>query len=189
MRAGAAALPPTLREPDKAAPLYRQAIHIPERLAAQDPKDMQSRFDLASKYGKLGDALWQLRELYLTAIGRPMILLGRQKERTPLRDLRTGWKCWSLKCYLHAISRPKADGKEAMRLLDEDIAEGEALHAGHPNDLTATYMLSNSYREMARIATGERCRQALLHSATAWHAWPATSYTKREEEQDRNAAL
>jgi hypothetical protein len=49
-------------------------------------------------------------------------------------------------------------------------------------------VLSNCYRELAQITTGERRRQALLHSAKVWHDWPATSFTRREEQQDLRAA-
>jgi hypothetical protein len=38
------------------------------------------------------------------------------------------------------------------------------------------------------MTSGKERRDALLKSAAAWHAWPATSYTKREEEKDLLAA-
>jgi eukaryotic-like serine/threonine-protein kinase len=220
---------PNLHQPDKAAPLYRRSVHILEILAAEDPQDRQMRFDLASRYGKLGDALWQadpkgaielydralataqalvskeqvgqLRAAYLNAIGRPLILLGRNAEaRRALNE----WmqvnsknpspeysdKIGMLEIRMLIARNTAAEGRpdESMRLLDEATADGETLRAGHPNDLTAIYMLSNCYRELASIAKGERRRQALLRSAAAWHSWPATSYTIREEQHDLTAA-
>jgi len=79
-------------------------------------------------------------------------------------------------------------GEEAQHVLDELIRSGEALRSSHPNDLTAVFVLANCYRELAAITTGEQRRHALLHSAAGWGAWPATSYTKREEQRDLAAA-
>ncbi|HTS62686.1 MAG TPA: hypothetical protein VMH28_11725 [Candidatus Acidoferrales bacterium] len=83
-----------------------------------------------------------------------------------------------------------AEGKreEARRTLEEIIRDGEALRAGHSDDLTIIYYLSDSYRELARMTTGQERRDALLHSAAAWHSWPATSFTRREEQKDLAAA-
>ena len=41
---------------------------------------------------------------------------------------------------------------------------------------------------LASITTGQERREALLHSAAAWHSWPATSFTMREEQKDLAAA-
>ena len=78
--------------------------------------------------------------------------------------------------------------REPGWVLQNLIRSGEALRSSHPSDLTAVFVLSNCYRELAAITDGERRRQALLHSAAAWRAWPATSYTKREEQRDLTAA-
>src|SRR5262249_42657037 len=97
-----------LNEPAKAAALYEQALHIQERLVSLDAQDRQARFDLAARYGKLGDAGWAehprraldlydralataktlaskeqleiLRGSYLLAVSRPFIRLGRTVE-------------------------------------------------------------------------------------------------------------
>jgi hypothetical protein len=50
---------PNLGQQDKAAPLYERAAAIMESLAGVDSKDGQTRFDLAARYGKLADAVWQ----------------------------------------------------------------------------------------------------------------------------------
>jgi tetratricopeptide (TPR) repeat protein len=99
---------PNLNEPAKAVPLYQQAVGISERLVALDEKDRQARFDLAARYGKLGDAvlasdparaielydralktaqslaskeqLQAIYEAYTVAISRPLIQLGRLGE-------------------------------------------------------------------------------------------------------------
>jgi hypothetical protein len=41
---------------------------------------------------------------------------------------------------------------------------------------------------LASISTGEERRHALLQSAAAWRSWPATPFTKREEQRDLDAA-
>jgi hypothetical protein len=41
---------------------------------------------------------------------------------------------------------------------------------------------------LAAISTGQQRREALLKSAAAWHSWPATSFTRREEQKDLAAA-
>jgi hypothetical protein len=83
-----------------------------------------------------------------------------------------------------------AEGKreEARRVLNELIRDTEALRAGHPEDLTPIYFLSTSYRALSSMTTGQERREALLHSAAAWQSWPATSFTKREEQKDLASA-
>jgi len=221
---------PNLGQPEKAAPLYRQSIHIQERLAAQDPQDRQARFDLAARYGRLGDVVWRddprqalelyeralttakalvskeqaalLRESYLNAIARPLIRLGRTVEdRRALAELlKPGGVVAAPQSYDDRLDSLAvrtlwarllaAEGKreEAERTLDELTRSGEALRTSHPNDLTAVFILSNCYRELAAIATGEQRRNALLRSAVLWHSWPATSYTRSEEQRDLAAA-
>jgi tetratricopeptide (TPR) repeat protein len=99
---------PNLGQPQKAAQLYERATAICESLAAIDSKDRQARFDLAARYGKLADAVWQqdperalrlydkamstalelvskdlvrqIQEAYWTAISRPLLALGRTAE-------------------------------------------------------------------------------------------------------------
>jgi hypothetical protein len=48
--------------------------------------------------------------------------------------------------------------------------------------------MSDAYRMLAEMSTGAERREALLNSARAWHSWPATSFTKREEQRDLDAA-
>ena len=83
-----------------------------------------------------------------------------------------------------------AEGKraDARRALDDLIRDTETLRAGHPEDFTPVYFLSQQYRALASMTTGEERREALLHSAAAWHSWPATSFTRREEQKDIAAA-
>ena len=50
---------PNLGQPEKAAPLYERSIAIVESLTGADSKDRQIHFDLAARYGKLGDAVFQ----------------------------------------------------------------------------------------------------------------------------------
>jgi len=39
--------------------LYERAARIAERLAAVGANDRQARFDVAARYGKLGDVVWK----------------------------------------------------------------------------------------------------------------------------------
>ncbi|HUI57214.1 MAG TPA: serine/threonine-protein kinase [Bryobacteraceae bacterium] len=221
---------PNLNEPGKAAELYERSVHIQERIAALDAHDRQARFDLAARYGKLGDAVWQaepnraldlyeralatakalaskeqlnmLKGAYLAAISRPLIKLGRTAEArkalteydemesanppsTAYADLLGDVSSELLWPPLLAAEGKRA---EAQQKLNEIIRSIEKLRAGHPTDLTPVYYLSSCYRQLAALHSGEERRQALLRSAEAWHSWPATSYTKREEGKDLAAA-
>lgn len=99
---------PNLGEPGKAVPYYEQSVRIAERVAASDDHDRQAQFNLAARYGKLGDAVWQatperalelyeraletartlaskeqlaiLEDSYQVAVSRPLIALGRLAE-------------------------------------------------------------------------------------------------------------
>jgi len=218
---------PNLGQPQKAEQLYERAITILESLAGVDLNDRQARFDLAARYGKLADAVWQsdperalrlyekamstalqlvskdqmrqIQEAYWNAISRPLLSLGRTAEarhalsdalgafvtlaayddRLTLLDLQKLWARLLVK-----------EGKraESERALDAAIQEGESLRASHPNDLRPIFFLSNLYREAAATTEGARRREALLHSAAAWHSWPSTSFTAREEQSDLAAA-
>ena len=80
----AAADRPNLNEPGKAAVLYEQALHIQERITAQDANDRQARFDLAARYGKLGDAIWRTNpthalDLYERALATATTLVSKEQ--------------------------------------------------------------------------------------------------------------
>ena len=226
----AAADRPNLNEPDTGAALYEQALHIQERLVALDDHDRQARFDLAARFGKLGDAVWRsdperalnlykqalataqtlaskeqleiLHDSYISAILRPLIKLGRTAEArralseadesdkvdagSPYPD-QVGdllWRHQILPSLLLAEGQPEA----ARRALKDFARDTEALRAGHPDDLTPIFILSNIYRTLASFCSGDERREALLHSAAAWHAWDATTFTAREEQKDLAAA-
>jgi len=220
---------PNLGELAKAALLYQEAIHLQERLAAQDPQDRQARFDLASSCGKLGDAVWRsdpkralalyeralttaqalaskeqismLKDSYEGAIIRPLIQLGRTGEaRRALTEVLKPDPDSGPPEYPDLLGDAAtrqlwvpllmAEGKpaEARRALEELIRDTDKLRAGHPTDLTPVFYLSNCYRELASLTSGLERRQAFLTSAAVWHSWPATSYTRREEQKDLAAA-
>jgi tetratricopeptide (TPR) repeat protein len=223
---------PNLNEPEKAAALYEHALHIQERIAAQDDQDRQARFDLAARYGKLGDAVWMsdparaldlyeralatakalvsneqfeiFRDSYDYAIIRPLIQLHRIAEA---RRVLTGVS----KKARDAAQAPNAEyvdrlseidlglvwsrllleeGKreEAGRALRETVSGLEALRVERPDDLTPVFRLSQAYRALAAISDRPTRREALLSSARAWHSWPSTSFTRREEQRDLLAA-
>jgi hypothetical protein len=77
---------------------------------------------------------------------------------------------------------------DAEHTMGAAIQSAIQLHTAHTNDLSGIYYLSQCYRELAAMTTGEHRRKALLGSAAAWHKWPATSFTKREEQRDIAAA-
>jgi tetratricopeptide (TPR) repeat protein len=221
---------PNLDEPEKAVPLYERALSIAERIAALDDKDRQARFDLAARYGKLGDALWSiaperalalydralatartlaskeqleiLRSSYLIAVSRPLIKLGRTGEaRKYLLEALEQARTEPHPEYADRLGEAEAraiwtdllvaEGRreEARRAAEDLIRDVEALRLTHRDDLDPTYILSASYRTLASITTGDERRRALLESAAAWHAWPPTAFTRREEARDRAAAV
>jgi tetratricopeptide (TPR) repeat protein len=220
---------PNLDEPEKAVPQYEQAIRIQQRFVAADDHDRQARFDLAGRYGKLGDAVWKaeplraldlyqralataktlaspeqlaiLQDSYDIAVSRPLIKLGRSAQaRKPLAEAVERGKTDSKSPYPDRVDEITVrtiwgyllarEGKqeEARRYINDVISNAEALRSDHPDDLTLIYFLSDAYRLLATISTGPERRDAFLHSASAWHSWPATSFTKREEEKDLKAA-
>ena len=221
---------PNLGEPEKAAALYQRSADLLERVASQDPHNRAVHFDLAARYGKLGDAVWRsnpkralelyeralntaqalvskeqvkiLRASYLAAITRPLIQLGRTVEaRRALNELSkeesaeppsTAYAGRLDAIWERGLWPPllvaEGKGEEARQTLEKLIQDTEKLRAGHTGDLTPVFYVSDSCRELAAISKGRQRREALLHSATAWHSWPATSYTRREEQRDLAAA-
>jgi hypothetical protein len=221
---------PSLGEPEKAAVLYQQAIQIHERLASQDAQDRQARFDLAGRYGKLGDVVWTsdprlaldlyeralataqslaskeqvtiLRASYLIAITRPLVRLGRTAEaRRALNELSklesgeppaTAYADRLGEIAERALWPPLrlAEGKreDARHALEKLIQEAEKLRGEKPTDLTPVFLLSAYCRNLAAVSSGDERRRALMLSADAWHSWPATSFTRREEQRDLAAA-
>jgi len=223
---------PNLGEPAKAARLYEHALHIQERVAALDDRDRQARFDLAARYGKLGDAIWMsdpsraldlydralataktlvskeqleiFRGSYLLAVTRPLIQAHRLAEaRKALTDVLN-----EARASAQAPGAEYADrvGEIAARLILPDllVAEGkrpaaaaalrdiisdiERLRGAKADDLTPIFYLSQAYRALAAISADPERREALLSSARAWHSWPATTFTNREEQRDLEAA-
>ena len=83
-----------------------------------------------------------------------------------------------------------AEGKreEARRSLHDVIGKLETLRTGHHDDLTLIHYVAECYRTLASMTSGAERREALEKSAAAWHSWPATSFTKREEQKDLGAA-
>ncbi len=220
---------PNLNEPVKAAALYQEAVEISEKIVALDDKDRQARFNLAARYGKLGDAIRSinptralllydkalatartlaskeqldiLHDSYIVAISHPLIRLGRtaQARKALIEALETE-KVDEHTPYADRLGRlaveaiwPElliAEGKreEAQRSLHDVIGNLEALRAGHHDDLTLIHHVAECYRVLASITSGAERRDALLKSAAAWHSWPATSFTRREEQKDLTAA-
>jgi len=218
---------PSLGRQDKAAELYERSIAIMEGMAAADPKDRQIRFDLAGRYGKLADAVWQadpqralnfyskamataaelvskdrlstLQDAYWNSISRPLLLLGRTAEaRRALTDALSALAnsasyddqltVLDLRLLWGRLEAKEGKLEDARHTIEAAIQNGETLRAGHPHDLRPIRLVSNLYRELAAVTSGAQRREALLKSASAWHSWPATSYTARQELSDRRGA-
>src|SRR6185436_17362312 len=83
-----------------------------------------------------------------------------------------------------------AEGKidESKRVLREIVKDLDTLRADNSGDLAPIFYLADAYRSLAAISTGPERSEALLSSARAWHSWPATTFTQREEQKDLAAA-
>jgi len=220
---------PNLNEPEKAAPLYEQAVAIEERLTAIDPHDDGARFDLYNRYGKLADALWSIEparayalyhrsfdlgktltskvqvqildDAFYLAASKPLIRLGRTAEARQIlteglkrvkTNAQSAYDDRLAEIYLRTLwpSLLLAEGNAAgaKQALSDVIRDTEEIRAGHREDLTPIHYLSVEFRLFASMTSGQERRDALLKSAAAWHSWPATSFTTREEQKDLAAA-
>jgi len=171
---------------------------------AQDPKRALALYDraLASAKDLVSTEQFEiLRGSYLLAISRPLIRLGRAADaRKALAEALERAKTDAQSAYADHLGEIStrmefpalliAEGKraDARRALTDVIREFEALRPGHPDDLVLIHYFSRSCRELAAIADGQERQEALLRSAAAWHSWPATSFTRREEQKDLAAA-
>lgn len=168
--------------PQKALALYDRALALARASVSKE------QFD-------------QVWDSYLTSSSRPLIQLGRTAEaRKNLAEELQRSKTDEHSLYQDRLGEVTvraiwpdlliAEGKraEAREALEDLVRDTEALRAGHPEDLTVIYLLSLQYRNLASMTGGQERRQALLSSAAAWHSWPATSYTRREEQKDLAAA-
>jgi hypothetical protein len=98
------------------------------------------------------------------------------------------WQAWTPT--LHLSYKQEGDGVIVVveDLAVRDCGTAEIVEQTGSVFLKVAFVVSNLYRELANITTGEQRRQAMLQSAALWHAWPATSYTRREEQRDLAAA-
>jgi serine/threonine protein kinase len=169
-------------DPKRALSLYERALATAQALASKEQLEAQ-------------------RDTYLLSISRPLIQLGRTAEaRKALTEFLQRAKTDAHSLYPDRLDEVEgravlpslllAEGKraEAHQTLEDLIRDTEALRASHPEDLTPVYYVSEQYRALASMTTGQERREALLHSAAAWHSWPATSFTRREEQKDLAAA-
>jgi eukaryotic-like serine/threonine-protein kinase len=223
---------PNLNESAKAAALYEHALHVQERIAALDDHDRQAHFDLAARYGKLGDAVWMtdpkraidlydhalaaaqtlvskeqyiiFQNAYEVAVSRPLIQLhrlaearkvlnkalevGRADAQAPNASYADRVGEFPVRLILARLLVAEGKTDEAKRELREIIRGLDALRAEKREDLTPIFYLSDAYRMLSGISTGPERNEALLSSARAWHSWPATTFTQREEQRDRAAA-
>lgn len=169
-------------DPKRALELYDRALTLSKSLVSQE------------------EAM-HIRGSYLISISRPLIKLRRLTEaRAALTELRKIDAAEPATLYLdqfgdiqdEALWAPLllAEGKrgEAKQSLARVIEQMDALRRNHPEDFTLVFFISRYCRQLALLSGGEERRQALLRSAAVWHSWPATSFTRREEDKDRQAA-
>jgi tetratricopeptide (TPR) repeat protein len=163
-------------DPKRALELYKRVLGMAKELASKE------------QYQNFEDA-------YLAAIIRPLIQLGRlaeaRKALTEELQRSEAPKTYADRLHeipfrLNGVSLLVAEGNrgEARQALDKLIGDVDDLRASRPGDLSAVYFLSECYRLLASMTSGQERREALLKSAAVWHSWPATSYTKREEQKD-----
>ena len=169
-------------DPKRALILYDRALGTAKTLASKEQLEI-------------------LKDSYLQAISRPLIELRRFGEaRGALREVLERAKTDATSQYEDRLSEAfvktmwcrllRAEGKpdEARRVLAEIIHGVRVLRAGHPDSLEAIAYLSDAYRLLASITTGSARRDAFQESAAAWRSFPATSFTRREEQRDLDAA-
>jgi len=169
-------------DPKRALVLYDRALATAKTLASKEQLEI-------------------LRGSYLVAISRPLIRLGRTAEaRTALTEALESAKTDANAAYPDRVGEigvriiwpalliAEHNPVAARHPLNELIHDIDSLRASHPQDLTPIYYLSSAERLLASISSGEERREALMHSAAAWHSWPATSFTRREEQKDLEAA-
>ena len=171
------------RDPRRALALYDRALATAKALASKEQFEM-------------------LKEPYLGAISRPLVALGRTDEaRKGLAELEQMKRAdppstdyadllgdVGTELLWPPLLAAEGHRAEARQKLEEATRETQRLRTAHPRDLTPVYYLSVAYRELASITTGQERSEALLHSAAVWHSWPATSFTRREEQKDLAAA-
>ncbi len=170
-------------DPPRALQLYDRALSTAKALVSKE------RFDT-------------LQQSYLLAICRPLIQLGRyadaRKALAELKQLEGPISPSAIFVDLMGDLQERSlwaqiawgEGRhdEALRLWREVVSDAEKLRDRYPAEFSAVFYLSMFYRSFAARTTGDERRQVLLRSAAAWHSWPATDFTKRQEQQDLSAA-
>jgi eukaryotic-like serine/threonine-protein kinase len=169
-------------DPKRALDLYDRALGTAKTLASKEQLEI-------------------LKDSYLQAISRPLIALHRLGEaQNALGETLKRAKTDSTSQYDDQLTEAfvktmwcrllRAEGKpDAARLaLDQVIHDLRVLQADHRDSLETIADLSDAYRLLASITSGAERRDAFLKSAAAWHSWPPTSFTRREEQRDLDAA-
>jgi tetratricopeptide (TPR) repeat protein len=169
-------------DPTRALALYDRALGTARTLASKEQLEI-------------------LTDSYLQAISRPLISLGRFDEaRRALTTVLERGKTDAQSPYEDRLSEQYAKilwcrlllaegkGNEARKVLREIIGNLEGLHTAHLDSLEGIANLVEAHRLLASMTTGAERRETLLKSAALWQSWPATSFTKREEERDRTLA-
>ena len=78
--------------------------------------------------------------------------------------------------------------EEARAALRRTIDLIQGLRAERAENFTPLFFLCQAYRLLASMTIGPERIAALRHSAATWRSWPETSFTRREEQKDLDAA-
>ncbi len=156
---------PSLKQFDRAAELYQKSLTILEAMAEADANDRQVRFDLAGRYGKLADAIWQREpERALRLYDQAMATASKLASRDRMEQLQ--------QAYWNSISRPLiALGRtgEARRALSSARDELSRSH-DYDDELTLLDLRLLWGRLLAREGKPEEARRALEEGIQAGEA-------------------
>jgi tetratricopeptide (TPR) repeat protein len=169
-------------QPERAYELHKRSLDVAQGLASKEQlRIIDDAFYIASskpliRLGRTADARRTLTEALKRVKTNPQSPYDDQLTEIHVRTL------WA------SLLVAEGDRAAAAATLNEVIRDTDALRAAHTADLTPIYYLSVEYRLLASMTSGQERRDALLKSAAAWHSWPATSFTRREEQRDVTAS-
>jgi len=144
---------------DKTAALgyYRQGLIIAEDLAAADPKNALARLDLASSYGKMGDALSEADPARSAEFYRKALSVIRDLSESAPGEFR--YRRWYVRL-LRGSAAPLlklGDHQGARRQMRQSLETLQPLSDKHPTNAEVRAELHATYRGLGEVmlTTGE----------------------------------
>ena len=144
---------------DKTAALgyYRQGLSIAEDLAAADPKNALARLDLASSYGKMGDALSEADPARSAEFYRKALAVIRDLSESAPGEFR--YRRWYVRL-LRGSAAPLlklGDRQGARRQMRQSLETLQPLSDKHPTNAEVRAELHATYRGLGEVmlTTGE----------------------------------